>query len=194
MKLTLTALLSCFCLSCSMVVSKQPVGSVVADAEKLGLAGTWVGIDLTEEGETENGAGKFAIVVKDAREGRVLMIPSDPEKDTEREFIIRQTGEVVFASFKAKDGEYYAWLEVKVEKDRLRLRMHDFEEFEKLHKQKKLPSKLIVEERISEDGTITRSSRIILDDPPQKWVEQLVAGKFGDPYDNDDADYFKRVD
>jgi hypothetical protein len=37
-----------------------------------------------------------------------------------------------------------------------------------------------------------RSSKVLIDDSTGRWVEQLVAGKLGDPYD-EDVQTLKRV-
>ena len=176
-KLLSLALLS-LCTSCSIVGSKQAVGSKPVDAEKVGLAGTWV----NEDGE------KSSFVLKDPLKGTLIILSEDDEQEVE----LRQTGGVLFANLRDEDAGHYLWAELKVSKNKLRIRTPDFDKWAQLVADKKLPAKVIHEEVLTEGGKIMRSSKVLIDDSTGRWVEQLVAGKLGDPYD-EDVQSLKRV-
>lgn len=174
----LASLLSLFlCASCTTVVSKQPVGSKPVNVEKAGLTGTWI---------NDNGE-RSVFVMKDPAKGSLVIM----DKDDEQEILVRQTGKVLFANLKDEKEDYYAWAELKLVDDRLRIRIPDFDKFAKLIGEKKLKARIIQDDRIVGEKVVD-STDIVIDDAKGTWVEMLAAGKLGDVYDKDDNQFLKR--
>jgi hypothetical protein len=181
MKILGAFLLLCLCASCSMVVSKQPVGSLVVNPEKAGITGTWV----NDTGD------KCTLVMKDPKAGSVVVL--DDSEDIE--FFVRETGGVLFANMKVEDEDYYAWAELKLKNNELHIRHPDLDKFSKLIADQKLKARIIQEDRFvgEQNRQIVTSTDIVIDDPKGTWVEMLAAGKLGNVYDEEDVQILKRA-
>ena len=166
------------------------VGSKPYTKDHLGVAGNWMNTD----GE------KFAVTFDKKEPGRIHLkaLNGEDEDDEEEQFLyLRESGDWVFLNMKedSEDGEsttwYWAHIHVDDENEPLMLFAPNVGRFAELVrsgkikgsvKEEKGGSKKVVQPDGREETVQTFPSlTVTIDAPDDKWVEEMVAGKFGVP-------------
>ncbi len=180
--LILLPLLVCI-ISCSNIRSKQLVG-----AEPVDLTTEEGEADISGEWVDNEGEGIGRIKVTNAKKGEILFTPAkkkDEEQEEASKILIRSSEDYVFLNYEPDENGERQWYLLGGGENELLIWTPNNDAFRKLITDGKIKGKNdpTTEKDAQGNDVQKKNAGAVIDDPKGEWVEKLVAGEFGVPFD-----------